>query len=196
MPRPSVLGLILLAAGAAFAPETAFAHTEAGNASGFAHGFLHPIGGLDHVLAMVAVGMFAANLGGRALWAVPLAFVAVMVLGGVLGAQQVELPYVESAIALSVVVLGLAVAMRAAWPVAAAMALVAVLAVFHGHAHGAEMPMNASGAGYAAGFMLATAILHLAGIGLGMGTALWSRTAPLAGSAMAFAGVALLIGIL
>jgi urease accessory protein len=196
MPRPSVLGLILLAAGAAFAPETAFAHIGAGHGSGFAHGFLHPIGGLDHVLAMLAVGMFAANLSGRALWAVPLTFVAVMALGGALGVRQVELAYVEVGIALSVVVLGLAVASRAHWPVAAAMALVAVFAVFHGHAHGAEMPMNASGAGYAAGFMLATAILHLAGIALGTGAALWSRAAPLAGSAMALAGVALLTGIL
>jgi len=196
MPRPSVLGLILLAAGAAFAPETAFAHIGAGHASGFARGFLHPIGGLDHVLAMLAVGMFAANLGGRALWAVPLTFVAVMALGGALGARQVELAYVEVGIALSVVVLGLTVATRPNWPVAAAMALVAVFAVFHGHAHGAEMPMAASGAGYAAGLVLATAILHLAGIALGTGAALWSRAAPLAGSAMALAGVALLTGIL
>ena len=196
MPRPSVLGLILLAAGAAFAPETAFAHIGAGRASGFARGFLHPIGGLDHVLAMVAVGMFAANLGGRALWAVPLAFVSVMAVGGMLAAQQVELPYVEAGIALSVVLLGLAVATRLNWPVAAAVALVALFAVFHGHAHGAEMPIDASGAGYAAGFTLATAILHLAGMALGTGAALWSRAAPLAGSAMAVAGVALLAGIL
>ena len=195
MPRPSVLGLILLAA-AAFAPESAFAHVGAGHASGIAHGFWHPIGGLDHVLAMVAVGMFAANLAGRALWAVPLTFVAVMAVGGALGIQQIELPYVEVGIAISVVVLGLAVALRARWPVAAAMGLVGVFAIFHGHAHGAEMPMDASGAGYAAGFMLATAVLHLGGIGLGMGAALRTRAVPLAGSAMALAGVALLTGIL
>ena len=169
--------------------------------SGFAHGFWHPIGGLDHVLAMVAVGMFAGDLGGRALWAVPASFVAVMAFGGVLGMGHVAIPYVEIGIAVSVIVLGLIVALEAQWPVAAAMALVAVFAIFHGHAHGEEMPMTASGAAYAAGFMLATALLHSIGIALGIGIeriggAASKRSAQVTGSAMALAGVALLTGLI
>jgi urease accessory protein len=195
-PRMSAFGLMLFTA-AAFAPELAFAHTGAGHASGLAHGFLHPVGGLDHVLAMLAVGMFAAGLGGRALWAVPLTFVALMAVGGALGIQQVEVPYVEAGIALSVVVLGALVALQVKWPVAAAMALVGVFAIFHGHAHGQEMPMDASGAAYAAGFMVATALLHAAGLALqSIGSSYWHRTAQIGGSAMALAGVAILTGVL
>jgi urease accessory protein len=191
----------ILALAAAIAPQAAFAHVGVGDTSGFAHGFWHPVGGLDHVLAMVAVGMFAANLGGRALWAVPLTFVAIMGVGGALGIAQVGVPYVEIGIALSVVVLGALVALQVKWPVAAAMVLVGLFAIFHGHAHGEEMPMDASGAAYAAGFMMATALLHLAGIALGMGiqaigSAYWHRTAQVSGSAMALAGIAILTGVL
>jgi urease accessory protein len=147
----------------------AAAHPGHADANGFARGFMHPIGGLDHVLAMVAVGLYAALLGGRALWLVPATFVGVMALGGAAGAAGYSLPYTEIGIALSVVVLGLAVALRISVPTLAAMALAGVLAVFHGHAHGAEMPQNLSGYEYAAGFMLATALLHCAGIALGLG---------------------------
>ena len=200
MPRSLILGLTFAIA-AAFAPEVAFAHVGVGATSGFARGFWHPIGGLDHVLAMVAVGMFAANLGGRALWAVPLTFVAVMAFGGLLGIEHVAIPYVEIGIAVSVIVLGLVVALQVQWPVAAAMALVAVFAIFHGHAHGEEMPLDASGATYAAGFMLATALLHIVGIAIGIGiqrigSSYWHRTAQFAGVAMAIAGVGLLTGVL
>ena len=146
----------------------AFAHTGLGDAAGFTHGFMHPVGGLDHVLAMVAVGLYAALLGGRALWLVPATFVAVMAIGGALGMAGFGLPYAEIGIALSVVVLGLAVALRLSLPTLAAMALVGLFAVFHGHAHGAEMPQDVSGYAYAAGFMLATALLHCAGIALGL----------------------------
>jgi urease accessory protein len=150
---------------------------------------------------MVAVGMFAANLGGRALWAVPATFVAVMAFGGFLGIQHVEIPYVEIGIAFSVIILGLIVALQVRWPVAAAMSLVGVFAIFHGHAHGSEMPLDAAGAEYAAGFMIATALLHFAGIALGIGlqkvdTLYWHRTAQVSGSLMVLAGIGLLAGII
>lgn len=148
-------------------PAVALAHTGHGATGGFAHGFVHPIFGMDHVLAMVAVGLFAGQLGGRALWLVPAAFVGVMALGGALGVAGIAVPAVEIGIALSVVVLGAAVAFRLKAPVALAMILVGAFAVFHGHAHGTEMPETAVGLAYGAGFMLATALLHGAGIGLG-----------------------------
>jgi urease accessory protein len=188
---------LLIALAAALTPGSAWAHVGVASTSSFSHGFLHPIGGLDHVLAMVAVGMFAANLGGRAFWAVPATFVAIMAVGGILGIQHVGLPYVEIGIALSVVILGLVVALQVHWPVAAAMALVGVFAIFHGHAHGAEMPLDALGASYAAGFMIATALLHAAGIGLGsqsIDTLYRHRAAQLGGGIMVLAGIGLLAG--
>jgi urease accessory protein len=132
----------------------AFAHTGVGDTAGFVHGFIHPIGGLDHVLAMVAVGLFAALLGGRALWLVPFSFVSMMAVGGALGMGGVALPFAEFGIGLSVVAFGVAVAFRLHMPIAVAMALAGFFAVFHGHAHGAEMPDTASGFEYAAGFLL------------------------------------------
>jgi len=182
----------------ALAPSVALAHP--GHGEGFVHGFIHPVGGLDHVLAMVAVGLYAALLGGRALWLVPASFVAVMALGGALGIAGINVPHTETGIALSVVVLGLAVALRISLPTLAAMVLVAVFAVFHGHAHGAEMPANASGLGYAAGFVLATALLHAAGVAAGLLTGkvsqiAGSRVVQAAGGAVALAGVAILVGI-
>ena len=192
--RALLTGLLLLASTAAYA------HTGIGTTSGFAHGLAHPIGGIDHVLAMVAVGLFAAHLGGRALWAVPLSFVTMMAAGGAAGMGGIELPFVEIGIGLSVVVLGAAVAFRLHLPTLAAMALVGVFAIFHGHAHGAEMPETASGFEYALGFVLATAALHGCGIGLGLalgrkGETMGVRISRVAGSAMALAGVAILGGI-
>ena len=192
------LGALTLAG--ALLPTAALAHTGIGAAGGFAHGFWHPIGGLDHVLAMVAVGAFAVRLGGRAVWLVPAAFVAMMAVGGLAGIEGIQLPFVETGIALSVVVLGLAVAFQWKLPVAAASALVGLFAIFHGHAHGSEMPVDASGLGYAVGFMLATAALHAAGIGLGLAVGRVGARSRLAlqasGGAMALAGVALLGGYL
>jgi urease accessory protein len=183
--------LIALTSAAAAHPG----HVEAG----FAHGFMHPLGGLDHVLTMVAVGLYAALLGRRALWLVPATFVVVMALGGAAGVAGYALPYTEIGIAASVVVLGLAVALRVSLPTLAAMALVGVFAVFHGHAHGAEMPQSLSGYEYAAGFLAATALLHGAGIAIGLGMGTLSelggrRVAQAAGGAMALAGVAVLVG--
>jgi urease accessory protein len=177
---------------------SALAHTGHGDTSGFLHGFSHPPSGLDHVLAMVAVGLYAAMLGGRALWLVPGTFVTVMALGGALGMTGYALPYTEVGIALSVIVLGLAVALRIGVPTLAAMALAGLFAIFHGHAHGAEMPQDLSGYEYAAGFLLATALLHCAGIALGLAAGSLAerggwRAAQAAGGAMALAGVALLV---
>jgi urease accessory protein len=189
------------AATATLLPGAAWAHVGHGPTAGFAHGFVHPVTGLDHVLAMVSVGLFAANLGGRALWAVPLTFVSVMAVGGALGVAGIGVPFVEAGIAISVIVLGLAVALRWQWPVAGAMALVGLFAIFHGHAHGAEMPVDASGLEYGLGFMLATALLHVAGIGLGRGFARFGqvyspRVIQVGGAAMAVAGLGILTGVI
>jgi urease accessory protein len=160
---------------------------------------MHPIGGLDHVLAMVAVGVFAFVLGGRALILVPLSFVGMMAFGFLLGANGVNLPFVELGIALSSVVIGAVAASGRSMPVAAAMSLVGLFAIFHGHAHGAEMPADATGLEYALGFMAATALLHAAGIGAAMGVAKVAgrhgRTlAQIAGGAFALGGVGVLAG--
>jgi len=156
-----------LAAAVSLVPTAALAHTGIGDAHGFVHGLAHPLGGLDHVLAMVTVGIFAWQLGGRALWLVPATFVLMMAAAGALGLYGIAVPFVEFGIAASVIVLGAVVALGVKAPLAAAMGVVGLFAVFHGHAHGTEMPVDAAGAAYAAGFMLATALLHLGGIALG-----------------------------
>jgi urease accessory protein len=148
---------------------------------------------------MVAVGVFDFVLGGRALFLVPLSFVAMMLAGFALGASGINLPFVELGIALSSIVIGAAAAWGKPMPVAAAMSLVGAFAVFHGHAHGAEMPPNAAGFEYALGFMLATAALHLAGIGAAMGvTRLVGKygkpVAQVAGGVFALGGLGVLAG--
>ena len=190
---------ILLLALIALLPTAALAHTGHGDVSGLSHGLLHPLGGLDHVLAMVVVGLFAAHLGGRALWLVPAAFVSMMAVGGALGLAGIAVPFVETGIGLSVVVLGAAVAFGLSLPVSAAMVLVGFFAIFHGHAHGAEMPETSSGLAYGAGFILSTALLHGAGIGIGLmlgrlkGPA-GQRIQQIAGGTAALAGVGILAG--
>lgn len=176
-------------------PAAASAHTGVGDASGMAHGFLHPIGGMDHVLAMISVGFFAYMLGGRALLLVPAAFVAMMAAGGALGMAGAPVPFVELGIGLSIMVIGMAAALGRRMPTASAMALVGIFAVFHGAAHGAEMPQDSSGLAYAAGFMLATALLHGAGIAACFAAARLSGGLPAArigGGAVALAGAAML----
>lgn len=200
MSSRSIIVRTVLAGIAALIPTVAWAHVGVGSTSGFIHGLGHPFTGVDHILAMVAVGMFAANLGGRALWAVPLTFVGVMAIGGALGIAGIDVPFVEVGIAVSVIVLGAAVALRRQWPVVGVMALVGIFAVFHGHAHGSEMPIDASGLEYALGFMLATALLHAVGIGVGIGLARASlryspRLIQASGTAMALGGVAILAGL-
>lgn len=191
--------LALLSVALATSPTTAFAHTGVGDTSGFMHGFMHPIGGLDHVLAMVAVGILAARLGGRALWLVPLAFVTMMVLGGIAGASGYDLPFVELGISGSILVLGFVLALGRQLPTALAMAMVGFFGIFHGHAHGTEMPVDAQGFAYGAGFVLATALLHASGLAFGMGAdrlaGSWSaRASRIAGGAMAAAGAGIMAG--
>ena len=162
---PASAGMTLALAVSAL-PSVALAHTGAEHAFSFASGFKHPFTGLDHMLAMVAVGLWAGLNGGRALWVWPVAFVGVMVLGGLLGISGVPVPMVEAGILASVVVLGLLVLAAAQLPVAVGAILVAAFALLHGHAHGAELPGEAAAASYAAGFAIATAILHAIGIGV------------------------------
>jgi urease accessory protein len=195
----TLLRLTTFAAG--IAPTAAFAHPGLGDHFDFAGGFAHPLSGADHVLAMVAVGLFAAHLGGRALVLVPATFVLTMAAAGVLGMAGVGIPFVELGVALSVVVLGAAIAFRLNTPVAVAMALVGFFAIFHGHAHGTEMAGLGAGALYGVGFVLATALLHAVGIGLGLAMGSLShvygkRLFQLSGSAVALAGVAILVGAL
>lgn len=143
------------------------AHTGHG-ATGLVHGFAHPFTGLDHLAAMVAVGLFGARLGGRALWLVPGSFLVMMSAGGAAGIAGYSIPYAETAVVASVAVLGAAALLRWRAPVALAMGLAGFFAIFHGLVHGAEMPAAASGLVYAVGFVTATAILHGAGAGLGL----------------------------
>ncbi len=150
-------------------PSLAQAHPGMpGHSHGFENGLLHPLAGLDHICAMVAVGLWAAQCGGRALWFVPLTFVSVMIIGGILGMGEINIPYVEQGIAASVLVMGIFIAAAIHLPLVASMAVVGVFALFHGYAHGAEMPETASGFTYGIGFIIGTISLHLAGIGLGV----------------------------
>lgn len=183
-------GLVVIASALA---GPALAHTGVGAVHGFGAGLMHPLFGLDHLLAMVAVGLWAGLTGGRARLAYPLAFVGMMVLSGRWGMSGAALPGVEIGIAVSVVVLGLAIALRATPPLAAGAAACAIFAIFHGHAHGAELPQGSSGLGYALGFVLATAALHGAGLGLaGLLAARAPLLARVAGGGLALAGVAIL----
>jgi urease accessory protein len=146
----------------------AFAHTGTGLPGGFQSGFLHPLSGLDHLLAMVSVGLWGAFLGRPLVVALPVIFPAVMAFGAALGMANVPLPPVEIGIASSVLLLGAVIALNVRAPVWAACTIVAIFAIFHGYAHGKELPSAAYPIGYAVGFMLATGLLHLVGIGLGL----------------------------
>lgn len=145
----------------------ASAHEQAGVTGGLVSGLLHPITGLDHLIAMVAVGLWGAQLGAPAIWVLPITFPLVMAFGGVLGILGIPLPVPEIIIALSALVLGTLVATRVRVPFAGAAAIVAVFAIFHGHAHGAELPRAANPLAYGVGFVLATGVLHLCGIAIG-----------------------------
>lgn len=161
-PLRFVLPLLLATAG------PALAHTGGGEAAGLLSGLSHPVSGWDHILAMVAVGLWGAQLGAPAIWALPVAFPVVMALGGMLGLLGVGLPGVEIGIALSALVLGTMVLLEVRLPLVAAAAMVAVFAVFHGHAHGAELPEGTDGLLYSLGFVIATGLLHAFGIGIGL----------------------------
>jgi urease accessory protein len=173
----------------------AFAHTGH-DVLGFSSGFFHPVLGVDHVIAMLAVGLWAALQGRPALYLLPVVFPLVMVFGGILGMNGIDLPYVEPMIALSGVVLGLMVALYAKPALWVSALMVGVFAVFHGHAHGAELPAASSPFGYAAGFVIATALLHLSGIGIGrfVGAKGGEYVTRAAGVLIALTGAAFLVG--
>ncbi|MCD2184301.1 HupE/UreJ family protein [Rhizobium sp. GN54] len=188
---------LLLAIGLTVASTApAFAHLNPEEHGSFMAGFSHPLFGMDHILVMVAVGLWAAQIGGRALWAVPAAFVTMMAIGFGLAVAGVSLPFVEPVILASVVALGLLVAMAVRLDPAISAAIVAVFALFHGHAHGGEL--GAAGAlPFAVGFVIATALLHVVGIALGLGIGRIAGGATLTrilGGATALAGVALAFG--
>jgi urease accessory protein len=175
------------------------AHSGHGDAAGLLHGFAHPFSGLDHILAMIAVGIIASRLGGKALWLVPTTFVLVLALGGSLGSSGYHLPFAELGIAASVIGLGVMVALNASMPVAIAMGLVGFFAGFHGYAHGVEMPINSSGVVFAAGFMIATTLLHAIGILGGISVERLAanrsvRASQFTGGAMTLAGLGILTG--
>jgi len=169
----------------------ALAHTGSHAASGFADGFAHPFGGLDHMLAMVAVGLFATVLGGRALWAVPASFVFMMLIGGNMGFMGIGIPAAEAGIAASVVILGAVLAAGSRCLISVAMVLSGMFAIFHGYAHGTEMPTEAAAALYCLGFVSATALLHGAGLAIGLIFGQRQMIHRLAGAGISVAGVVL-----
>ncbi len=151
-----------------FITPLAFAHTDAATLSGgFMSGFMHPLTGLDHVVAMVAVGLWGAFLGKPAIWILPIVFPLVMAFGGALGVAGVPIPYIETGIALSGLLLGLAVAFAIRPPIWVAAVIVGAFAIFHGHAHGAELPKATNPLVFSIGFVIGTGLLHLAGIAIG-----------------------------
>ena len=150
-----------------FWPVSAFAHTGGGESIGFMSGLKHPISGLDHILPMVAVGLWGAQLGPPALWLLPVTFPMVMAFGGMLGLMGVNLPGIEVGIALSAIALGFMVFREAKPNLWAAAILVGFFAIFHGHAHGSELPPGANGILYSIGFVIATGLLHVVGIAIG-----------------------------
>jgi urease accessory protein len=172
------------------APATALAHTEKGAAAGFASGFRHPLSGWDHILAMVAVGLWGAELGAPAIWILPVTFPMMMAFGGFLGLIGVPLP-VEIGIALSAIALGLAVTLEWKPKLPVAMAMVAVFAIFHGYAHGSELAPGTSALAFSLGFVVATGCLHGVGISIGLLHAhpAGRRIVRAAGAAVAAAGV-------
>ena len=149
-------------------PLTLGAHSLPGERLGFATGFRHPISGLDHVIAMVAVGLWGAQLGAPAIWLLPVAFPLIMAVGGFFGLVGIPLPGVEIGIAASGVVLGTAVLLQWRPPLAAAVSIVGIFGLFHGYAHGAELPAGQNPATYSLGFVMATGLLHMTGIAIGM----------------------------
>jgi urease accessory protein len=179
------IALVLLPGGGALA------HIIQGQAGGFGQGFEHPLTGADHFLAMFAVGIWGAQMGGRAVWALPVTFPLIMAAGGLAGMVGLPLPHVELGIALSILALGSAIAF--AWhPVEViALVLIGVFAICHGYAHGVELPIAADPADYAAGFVIATGLIHVlgVGVGLGLGKPFGGRLARMLGVVIAAGGV-------
>ena len=185
------IALRAVLAGLAILPVVAHAHEEKGQAAGFVAGLSHPVSGLDHVLAMIAVGLWGAVLGPPAIWVLPVAFPLVMAAGGLLGLLGIPVPGVEIGIALSAIVLGTMVLAEVRPPLWVAAVIVAFFAVFHGHAHGRELPAGTSALLYSLGFVVATGLLHAVGILLGAAHR-WSvgrQAVRIAGGGVALAGI-------
>jgi urease accessory protein len=177
---------------------TTSAHTSGGISGGFTSGFLHPIFGWDHVIAMVAVGLWGAFLGNPAIWILPVVFPLVMAFGGALGVMGVPVPSVETGIAVSAIVLGAMVAFAVRPPIWLAAVIVGAFAIFHGHAHGTELPNSADPVAYSAGFVIATGLLHLSGIAFGL-LVRWPAgkvAVQASGGFIALAGVGFLTGLI
>ncbi len=177
---------------------TAFAHSGEGITGGFMNGFMHPILGFDHVTAMVAVGILGAFLGRPAIWILPVVFPLVMAFGGILGIVGIQIPHIETGIAVSSIVLGLIIALALKMPLWIAAILVAAFSIFHGHAHGTELPTSVNPLSYSVGFVISTGLLHLAGIAIGE-LIRWPAGVVIArviGGVIALAGVGFLTGAL
>lgn len=178
--------------------STAFAHEGAGVGGGFVSGFMHPLNGLDHMAAMVAVGLWGAFLGRPAIWLLPVVFPLVMTFGGAMGILGIPVPAIETGIAVSAIVLGLMVALAVRPPLWIAAILVGVFAIFHGYAHGAELPQAANALAYSIGFVVATGLLHLCGIAFGF-LVQWSAgnlAVRAGGAVISLIGVGFLVGVL
>lgn len=195
----AVSAAVALLPAVASAHPGAHAHAGAEHASGFIAGTLHPITGIDHVLAMIAVGFLGARMGRRATWALPLTFVGAMALGGVIAfaGGRVDSSIIEHGIVASVLVLGVMIALGARLPMPLVTGIVAIAALFHGHAHGTELPESASAFTYATGFLVATAALHAVGVAIGVGVARTPQNASLtvarlSGAAIVACGAAML----
>ena len=194
MKRAAVTTLVIFFV---FAPAAALAHPGHDGAGGLLHGFVHPLTGIDHVLAMIAVGVLAAGYGSRALWLVPMSFLVAMAAAGVIGMAGIPVQIVEAGIGLSVVVLGLMIAFQFKPPTLVATVVVGFFALFHGYAHGSEMPNGLAGLSLAAGFLIATALLLGAGVGIGLivqRRTLSRRLFQAGGGVIALVGVAVLAG--
>lgn len=190
--------LLLLNMGLIMAFGAVSAHSDTGDHGSFASGFMHPILGWDHVIAMVAVGLWGAFLGKPAIWLLPIVFPLVMAVGGALGVAGMPLPAVETGIATSAMLLGIMIAMAAKPPIWVAAVLVGVFAIFHGHAHGTELPESAGPIVYSMGFVLATGLLHLVGISFGL-LIRWPAgkiTVRAIGGIITFVGLGFLVGVL
>lgn len=166
--RETGLRLLLVMLVLLLLPDSASAHVRGSDAAGFVTGLLHPVSGMDHVLAMIAVGLWGTQLGQPAVWLLPVTFPMVMALGGMLGLMGIPLPGIEVGIAASAIILGIAVLKEARPPLAVAAVVVALFAIFHGHAHGTELPEGQSALVYSMGFVIATGSLHATGVCMGL----------------------------
>ena len=175
----------------------ASAHSGEGITGGFLSGLAHPVFGWDHVVAMVAVGLWGAVLGRPAIWILPIVFPLVMAIGAAMGVAGIPVPFIETGIALSGVLLGLMILFMIKAPMAIAAVLVGLFAIFHGHAHGTELPEAANPIAYAVGFVIATGLLHLAGIVIGtlMASEMGKWVVRAGGALIALVGAAFLFGI-